>query len=50
MFTMSYSDFVDRTDFSDVNVSYMPGLKVLDMKNAKVIINVDEKTAYVYID
>ncbi len=50
MFTMSYSDFADREDFSDVKVLYMPGLKVLDMKNAKVIINVDEKTAYVYID
>ena len=50
MFTMSYSDFVDRADFSDFIISYMPGLRVTDMLNAKVVINVDERTAYVYID
>ena len=50
MFTMSYSDFIDRTDLYHFMISYMPGLKVTDMLNAKVIINVDEKIAYVYID
>ena len=50
MFTISYSEFVDRADFSDFMISYMPGLRVTDMSNAKVVINIDERTAYVYID
>ena len=50
MFTMSYSDFIDRADLFHFMISYMPGLRVIDMSNAKVIINIDERTAYVYID
>ena len=48
MFTVSYSNFVDCAFYSDFSVSYMPGIKVSDMKRAKVVVNVDSKTAYVY--
>ncbi len=48
MFTVDYSYFVDHSFFSDYSISYMPGLKVKDMNSAKVVVNVDTKTAYVY--
>lgn len=48
MFTVDYNYFVDHSFFSDYSISYMPGLKVKDMNSAKVVVNVDTKTAYVY--
>lgn len=48
MFTVDYSDFVECAFYSDFSVSYMPGIKVSDMKCAKVVVNVDTKSAYVY--
>ena len=48
MFTVNYSDFVNRSFYNDFAISYMPGLRILDMSNAKVIVNVDSKSAFVY--
>ena len=48
MFTVKYSEFVDSAFYSDFKVSYMTGLKVMDMNSAKVILNVDSKTAFVF--
>ena len=50
MFTVNYSDFVDCSFYADFSVSYMPGIKVADMKTAKVVVNVDSKSAFVYVD
>ena len=48
MLTVNYSDFVDCVFYSDFSVYYMPGIKVSDMKAAKVAVNVDSKSAFVY--
>lgn len=48
MFTVNYSDFANNSFYKDFTVSYMPGLKVMSMDSAKVVINVDSKSAYVY--
>ena len=48
MFVVNYSDFVNRYFYNDFSISYMPGLRILDMSNAKVIVNVDSKSAFVY--
>ena len=48
MFTIAYSDFVDCSLYTDFSVSYMPGLKVDHMKSAKILLNIDSKTAFVY--
>lgn len=48
MFVVDYSDFVNHSFYSDFAVSYMPGIKVSDISHAKVIVNVDFKTAFVY--
>ena len=48
MFVISYSQLSEDLFYADFKVSYMPGLKVIDMVNAKVLINVDSKTAFVY--
>lgn len=48
MFTVNYSDFANNSFYKDFTVSYMPGLKVMSMDAAKVVINVDSKSAYVY--
>jgi len=48
MFVVNYSDFVDQSFYSCFSVSYMPGLRVMDMSHAKVIVNIDSNTAYVY--
>lgn len=48
MFTVDYSDFVNSDFYSDFRVAYMPGLKVMQMSYAKVAVNVDSKSAFVY--
>ena len=48
MFTVNYCDFVECVFYSYFSVSYMPGIKVSDMKHAKVAVNVDTESAYVY--
>lgn len=48
MFVVSYLYFVDQSFYSNFSVSYMPGLRVMDMLNAKVIVNIDSNTAYIY--
>lgn len=48
MFTVNYSDFANNSFYKDFAVSYMTGLKVMSMDSAKVVINVDSKSAYVY--
>lgn len=48
MFVVNYSDYLYNSFYSDFTVSYMPGIKVSDMSHAKVIVNVDSKTAFVY--
>ena len=48
MFVVSYSDFVEQSFYSNFSVSYMPGIKVSDMKCAKVFVNIDSKSAFVY--
>lgn len=50
MFCIRYSDFVEQSIYSDYTVSYMPGIKVSDMGSAKVMLNVDSKSAFVYCD
>ena len=50
MFTISYKEFVDRIDLSNYTVTFMPGLKVTHVENAKVILNTDTRSAYVYVD
>lgn len=50
MFTVKYNEFVDNAFYSDFKVSYMPGLKVMNMSSAKVILNVDSKTAFVFCE
>lgn len=50
MKTISYSSFIDDSTFSDYTIFYMPGLKVMSIDHAKVIINMDSKSAYVYCD
>ena len=48
MFTLKYSDFVERSMFADYKVYYMNGLIVANINGSDVIVNVDAKTAYVY--
>ena len=48
MFVINYSRFVEDSFYDDYSISYMAGLKVVDMAHAKVMINVDSKTAFVY--
>lgn len=50
MFTVSYNEFIECPFFSDYVISYMNGLKIMQMSSAKVILNVDTKVAYVYWD
>lgn len=50
MFTLSYKEFVDRTDLSNYTVTFMPGLKAMNVETAKVILNTDTHIAYVYTD
>lgn len=48
MFTISWSDFLYCAFYSDFLISYMPGLKIDQMKSAKVLLNIDSKAAFVY--
>lgn len=50
MKTISYSSFIDDSTFLDYTIFYMPGLKVASIDYAKVIVNTDSKSAYVYCD
>jgi hypothetical protein len=50
MFTLNYLDFVEREMFSSYEISYMPGLKVMHMDSAKVLINLNSKKAFVYYE
>lgn len=50
MFVVDYSDFADSSFYSDFTVTYMAGLKLIDMSCAKVIVNVDSKSAFVYCE
>lgn len=50
MFTLNYSDFIAREMFSSYEISYMPGLKVMQMDSAKVLINLNSKKAFVYFE
>lgn len=50
MFILNYIDFVDCDFYKDFSISYMPGIKVSDMKHAKVIVDIDSKSAYAYCD
>jgi hypothetical protein len=50
MFTLSYKEFVDRTDLSNYTVTFMPGLKAMNVETAKVILNTGTHIAYVYTD
>lgn len=49
MFELTYSNFINNSFYSDFSISYMTGLKVSDIRNAIVIVNVDSKTAFVYL-
>lgn len=50
MFIINYSNFIESAFYGDFSVSYMPGLKVAQMKSALVALNVDSKTAYIYCE
>lgn len=50
MFVVNYLDFVEQSFYSDFSISYMPGIKISDMEYAKVIVNVDSKSAFVYCE
>ena len=50
MFVLNYVDFVDCNIYKDFSISYMSGIKVSDMKYAKVIVDIDSKSAYIYCD
>lgn len=49
MFTIDYIDFVVSSFYTDYSVSYMPGL-ASSLKTAKVVVNVDSETAFVYCE
>ena len=49
MFTIDYVDFVVSSFYTDYSVSYMPGL-TSSLKTAKVVVNVDSETAFVYCE
>jgi len=52
MFEISFSEFTNNNFYSDYSISYMTGFTVEDTHNskAKVIVNVDSKTAFAYMD
>jgi hypothetical protein len=50
MHEISYKVFVEDSFYSDFEISFMPGLKVMYTDIARCLINVDAKTAYVFIE
>ena len=48
MFEVNYSYFIESSCFDNFTISYMPGLKVSDVYNAKCVVNIDSKTVYIY--
>lgn len=52
MFEISFSEFTNNNFYSDYSISYMTGFTVADTHNSKarVIVNVDSKTAFAYMD
>ncbi len=52
MFTISYNDFIKSRMFTEYVVTIMPGmtLPVILSDLAKVVLNIDSKTAYVFTD
>lgn len=48
MFIISYSQLVDDQFYTDYQISYMVGLRIIDMSSVKALVNVDSKTAFVY--
>lgn len=50
MYEISYKMFVEDPFYSNYEISFMPGLKVMYTDIAKCLINIDAKTAYVFIE
>lgn len=53
MFVVNFSDFMDNPLYFNFTVHYMPGIKLKNLmldNNTKVKVNIDSKSAYVYVE